>query len=284
MSFPFANTIDVGQGNEFVMLGIAFGIYGAARRRWAVCGIGLGVATVLKVSPVLLVVYLLVRGRRRPAVWAAATVASLTVLAAAVGRPLEVWAWIRTVAPGIGHGSFHVWNQALVGWLARMTSFGRADLTAQSTLAPIWSTLAYLIAAVVLVALWSRRRRQPLVPLELGAVVLVALLIGPLSWEHYFVWAFVPFVLCFDVDLWVGRTRGEVAVLLLALALGTYLLTLPLQTLWTVTDTMAWRVVVTGPATCAAMLYLVVVVRLLRSTPQPDDDAARDVEAVHVAA
>ncbi len=61
VSFPFANTIDVGQGNELVMLGLAFGVYGAARRRWAVCGIGLGVATILKVSPVLLVVYLVAR-------------------------------------------------------------------------------------------------------------------------------------------------------------------------------------------------------------------------------
>ena len=147
VSFPFANTIDVGQGNEFVMLGIAFGIYGAMRRRWAVCGIGLGVATILKVSPVLLVIYLVARGRRLPALWAAGTVVVLSAVAAVVGRPVELVHWLQHVAPAIGKGSIHVWNQSLVGWLARVTSGGHLDATVQSTLAPIWSFAAYALAA-----------------------------------------------------------------------------------------------------------------------------------------
>lgn len=263
VSFPLANTIDVGQGNEFVMLGIAFGIYGAMRRRWAVCGIGLGVATILKVSPVLLVIYLVARGRRLPALWAAGTVGVLSAVAAVVGRPVELVHWLRHVAPAIGHGSIHVWNQSLVGWLARVTSSGHVDATVQSTLAPIWSLVAYALAAGALFALWARRRRVPLQPLELGAVCLVALLVGPLSWEHYFVWAFVPFVLCFDLDLWIDRSRREVAVLIAALAVGTCLLAVPLQTLWSMTDVVAWRAVITGPATIAALLYLAVAARLL---------------------
>ena len=211
ISFPFANTIDVGQGNEFVMLGLAAGIWGVMRGRWGVAGIGLGLATLLKVSPVLLIIYLLLRGERRPAIWAAATGAVLSLTAALVGRPLELWNWLRDVAPEIGRGSLHVWNQAGVGWLARLTSSGHVDLAVQRTLPQFWSLLAYALAGVTVVALWSHRRNRPIVPLELGLLVLVALLVGPLSWEHYFVWAFIPFVLCFDVELWAGRTRAGVA-------------------------------------------------------------------------
>jgi hypothetical protein len=122
----------------------------------------------------------------------------------------------------------------------------------------------------------EHRRSRPIVPLELGLLVLVALLVGPLSWEHYFVWAFIPFVLCFDVHLWAGRSRSEVAVLLGALAVGTYLLVVPVQSLWTMSDMAPWRAALTSPATVAAALYLAVVVRLLTTVRHLEDDAARE--------
>ena len=178
-----------------------------------------------------------------------------------------------------------MWNQALVAWLARVTSSGHLDATAQTTLAPIWSVLAYALAGAALLALWSRRRGAPLQPLELGAVCLVALLVGPLSWEHYFVWAFVPFVLCFDLALWEGRGRREVTMLVAALAVGTVLLALPLQSLWSMTDAAAWRAVITGPATFAALLSLAVATRLLRRTSKRErDDELLAHDAVHAAA
>jgi hypothetical protein len=141
-----------------------------------------------------------------------------------------------------------------------------------------WSLLAYALAGLAIVRLWRYRRNRPIVPLELGVLVLIALLVGPLSWEHYFVWAFIPFVLCFDVELWVGRPRGEVAVLLAALASGTYLLSIPVQSLWTMSEAAPWRAVLTSPATVAAMLYLAVVVRLLTRVRAREDDAVRDAE------
>ena len=156
VSFPLANTIDVGQGNEFVMLGIAFGIYGAMRRRWAVCGIGLGVATILKVSPVLLVIYLVARGRRLPALWAAGTVVVLSAGAAVVGRPVELVHWLQHVAPAIGKGSIHVWNQSLVGWLARVTSGGHLDDRACSRPWRRFRTLGLPVAGLVVAIAASR--------------------------------------------------------------------------------------------------------------------------------
>ncbi len=276
LSFPFANTIDVGQGNEFVMLGFAAGIWGVVRRRWGIAGIGLGVATILKVSPVLLLVYLVVRGERRPAIWAAATAVSLSFVAALVGRPLELWTWVRDVAPQIGRGSLHVWNQSVVAWVARLTSSAHTDLAAQHQLAQVWSLSAYAVAALVVVGLWRLRRRTPIAPLELGLLVLVALLVGPLSWEHYFVWAFIPFVLCFDVRLWARRTRTDIALMLGMLAVGTCLFTVPVQSLWTMSDSAPWRAALTSPGTVGALLYLVVAVRmLLRRTTEEDDAAPR---------
>ena len=125
---------------------------------------------------------------------------------------------------------------------------------------------------------------MPLQPLELGAVCLVALLVGPLSWEHYFVWAFVPFVLCFDLEP-LGRsepTRGGAAH---RRTRGRDVSArVPLQTLWSMTDVVAWRVVITGPATIAALLYLAVVgVRSAVAHTADTTTSRRDVDAVHVA-
>jgi hypothetical protein len=201
----------------------------------------------------------------------------LSVTAALVGRPLELWNWLRDVAPEIGRGSLHVWNQALVASLARLTSSGHINLAVQRMLPQFWSLFAYALAGLAIVRLWRYRRNRPIVPLELGVIVLIALLMGPLSWEHYFVWAFIPFVLCFDVELWAGRTRAEVAVLLAALAFGTYLLTIPVQSLWTMSEAAPWRAALTSPATVATVLYLAVVVRLLTRVRAVEDDEARGV-------
>ena len=63
--FPLVKGLSLGQNNGLVMLALAVGLFGAARGRWALAGVGLGVATALKVSPGLLVIYLLLRGKTR---------------------------------------------------------------------------------------------------------------------------------------------------------------------------------------------------------------------------
>ncbi len=40
------------------------------------------------------------------------------------------------------------------------------------------------------------------IPLELGALILVILVAGPLSWDHYFVWAAIPLVAMIDARYW----------------------------------------------------------------------------------
>jgi hypothetical protein len=66
-------------------------------------------------------------------------------------------------------------------------------------------------------------------------------------------------------------------VLLAALAFGTYLLTIPVQSLWTMSDAAPWRAALTSPATVATVLYLAVVVRLLTRVRAVEDDEARGV-------
>jgi alpha-1,2-mannosyltransferase len=206
-SFPALRTLEVGQGNELVMLGLAVGVWGASRQRWGLAGVGLGIATMLKVSPVFLLVYLVLRGNWRAARSALVTVVAMSGLASIIGRPTDLVVWIRDVVPSASSGPIHVYNQSLVASIERLVT----NPSAFGTFAALGVVhfLAYAIAGAGTLGLWYARRRSPFVPLELGALILVVLLAGPLSWDHYFTWALIPITLMIDVDLWRGRSRTE---------------------------------------------------------------------------
>ena len=49
-------------------------------------------------------------------------------------------------------------------------------------------------------------------PLELGVLILVILVAGPLTWDHYYVWALLPLVLVLDLERWqelMDRLGGD---------------------------------------------------------------------------
>ena len=200
------------------MLGLALGIWGISRERWGVAGIGLGLATVLKVSPVLLLVYLLIRGRRTPVWWAAGTAAVTVALAGVVGRPGDLLVWLQDVTPEVSKGTMRAYNQSIVGALSRLST-GAIDLsTARSPGA--WYLLAYVFWGAALFGLWRLRRGKPFDLLEFGVLILVAVIAGPLSWDHYSTWALVTVVLLADCTRWARVRTVEAVGLLVALAVG----------------------------------------------------------------
>ena len=85
MSWPLTSTLSIGQANERVMLCVALAVAAAARERWPVVGIVLGCAAILKVTPALIVVYLVVRGRKQVLGYALGAAAGVSVVAAAIG-------------------------------------------------------------------------------------------------------------------------------------------------------------------------------------------------------
>jgi hypothetical protein len=263
---PIVRSLGLGQGNGLVMLALALAIWGASRNRWGVVGVGLGVATVLKVSPVLLVVYLLLRGRRR-AVWsAAATVAGALALSAALGRPGDLWAWIRDVGPAASKGTVSAWNQSLVGYLARLTT-PLVDLTSRRPPGG-WQLVAYVVWGVAVLGLWRLRRGRAVDPLELGALVLVLLVAGPLSWDHYFAWAILPLVLLADPGRWERLGTAERIAVGAASVSALWLLHAPVRIpgASAVADDW-WLRVGTGPYTLAAALLLLATVWLIARAP-----------------
>jgi alpha-1,2-mannosyltransferase len=287
MSWPLTSTLWIGQANELVMVCLAVAAAAAARERWPLVGVALGCAAILKLTPVLIVLYLVVRGRKQVIGYALAAAVAVSGLAAAVGRPFDAWVWVRDVLPNASGGSLYVGNQSIVGWLARITS----PITSLDHQWPVGGEryVSWMLIAGFGALLLRLRRGRPVVPIEIGAAVLVVLVAGPLSWDHYFVWAFVPLVLVLDPRAWVGPSRRERGLwatgVVTTVALLTVRLPVPSPAAVRADGLVRWY---GSPYTIAALVLLVVVLRQLsdradepRPVPRPNEHSfGRTLEPV----
>ena len=89
-----------------------------APRRSRFLGVGIGLATAIKLVPGIFILYLLVSGRRRGTVVAAVTAAVATLIAGAAAPAESTTYWTQRLVNGDGVGQlFYVMNQSLNGVL-----------------------------------------------------------------------------------------------------------------------------------------------------------------------
>ncbi|MFD9003799.1 glycosyltransferase 87 family protein [Streptomyces sp. NPDC059582] len=207
---PVWTTLRYGQINLLLAVLVLWDLSRRRADRWA--GLGIGLATAVKLTPGLFVVFLLAAGvtsrvrhgraghRLRHACGAAAAFTGATVLAAAV-LPYDSWRyWTVMVfrAGRVGHAE-ETANQALRGLLARFLHIPEPGA--------LWVAAVALVTvgglAVAVVAELRGQRSWAVI-----ACAVTALLVSPVSWSHHWVWC-VPLVLLLG-------TRGHRAA-----ALGT---------------------------------------------------------------
>ena len=187
---PIHETMAFGQVNVFLLAVVAFDVlFGVARgRRWG--GILIGLATAVKLTPGIFIVYLLVTRRWRAAITASAAAAAATLLAAAV-MPHESWVfWTDAIwhTDRIGRIDF-VSNQSVAGLIAR--AFDHAYATG-------WVLLPLTLA--VLAVWFVKSRRAVFGGDEVAGLALTGLcqiLVSPISWIHHLTWAVPAFAVLF---------------------------------------------------------------------------------------
>jgi alpha-1,2-mannosyltransferase len=280
--YPFVESIGLGQVDGYVMLALAIAIWASVRDRWRVVGAALGVAALLKISPGLLLVYLVLRGRRTVILPAIISAGALLGIATVVGRPGDTVKWVTDVLPEVSKGGLLVNNQSIPAWVARLFGSNLNWLSLDTDLGA-WRFLAFLVMVAGVAAVFLLRRGRPFVPLELGAVILVALLAGPVTWDHYPTWAVLTLVLMADLRWWEGRRVGEIVALLAVLAGGLALMWK--KTLYPTADVVRsdWtRRLESGTKTVGMMAFLAVALWLLARPPEamapeggPDASARR---------
>jgi hypothetical protein len=191
-------TITFGQINMLLVVLILADLLFAVpqARRWA--GVGVGLATALKLFPGIFIVYLLATRRWRAAAVASATAAAATLLAAAIA-PRDSWRfWTQELwdTERVGRTDI-VGNQSLFGLLSRFTAPEKPDRL-------LW---LLLVTAVAVYGLWratrAARAGDALTGLTLAG--LVGALASPITWTHHIYWFVPAVVLLVDAALSADR-------------------------------------------------------------------------------
>jgi len=157
-------------------------------------GVGIGLATAIKLVPAIFIVYLLVTRRWRAAAVAAGTAVAVTLLAWAVA-PRESWVFFSDRllhAEGIGRVSYE-FNQSLMGLLARFASPAEPSQLGWLMLAP----------PVLVYGLW-RAGRAAAAGDEVAGLTLVGLagsLASPVTWAHHIFWVVPALLVLVDAAL-----------------------------------------------------------------------------------
>lgn len=206
---PTRETVTFGQINMLLILLILGDLLIAVPRnsRWA--GVGIGLATALKLFPGIFIVYLLVTRRWRAAITASAAAAVATLLAAAVA-PRDSWRfWTHELwaTDRVGRTDY-TGNQSLLGLLGRLTAPDEPSRL-------LWLAL---VALAVGYGMWraARAARAGDEVAGLALTGLVAALISPITWTHHVYWFVPALVVLVDAGLPAEGRRARPALLALA--------------------------------------------------------------------
>ena len=231
---PVLDSLLLGQTDAVILLLLVISFCAYRRGRDVLAGAPLGLAAMIKISPVLLILYSLLKRKKR--VFASAVAAMLFLGGASLLLAgFEAHAvFVTEILPKLLAGSAHFENQSLNGFFNRLflgSQFvtGLADvpplpqarfLTMVCSLLIVGST-AYLIGT-------NRGSRADLrVDLEFSLVVIMLPLISSIAWHHYMTWYVLPFLVLLNPRLG-ERLRGTVGKAVLVAGVLSYLiLTVP---------------------------------------------------------
>lgn len=200
---PVRSTFGLGQINLILMALLLVDLLGHLPRRYR--GILVGVATGIKLTPGIFIVFLLVTRRFREAAMACAATAATIAIGWLVLPGSATAFWTRYIFdPGRPGPAHYISNQSLRGATTRIT---------ETPTSPLWLLKAMIVGAVGLLTAKRLHERG----LRLDAVVVTAftgLLVSPISWSNHWVWALPA-----AVALWSHR-RTFAAVWIAVFAVG----------------------------------------------------------------
>jgi alpha-1,2-mannosyltransferase len=196
---PMRETFLFGQVNAILLLLVAADLLFLVRNNRSVAGVGIGLATAIKLTPGIFIVYLIITKRYRAAAVASGTTMAATLLAGAVAPDAsrEFWTDALWNTSRVGDEAF-VSNQSLNGVIHRWDHEQP-------------STIAWIALVLIAMAVWAWRSRQAVrhgdeaTGLALTGIIMV--LISPITWVHHLVWVLPGLVLLVDRGLVHGLSK-----------------------------------------------------------------------------
>jgi alpha-1,2-mannosyltransferase len=206
---PLRETVGFGQVNMLLLFLVLADFRFFIGRGSRLGGVAVGLATAVKLTPGIFVLYLLVTRRYRAALTAMGTASGATVLAMLVAPEAsrEFWTDALWDTDRVGTLSF-ISNQSLEGFAARLRPAHPSML--------LWAALV-----VVTLAVWAWRVRRADDRTGVALTGVAACLVSPVTWIHHLVWLLPALLLLLDHAV---RSRGRARWGWLALCTALYAL------------------------------------------------------------
>jgi len=178
-----------------------------------------GLASALKVMPILFVGYLLYRRRWQAAFWAIFTTAAFTVSPCLLmGRDrytanFSHWATMLPQNPSWDAGQRNqsllaLWDRIIGHGLVPLASPGATylEMSGAPWVKAAWLATVLVLGLAMLVSFRGRPERDSLPALlEWSAVFVASSIVGPVGWKHYFVVLLLPNMVLY----WIWRSQGD---------------------------------------------------------------------------
>jgi alpha-1,2-mannosyltransferase len=180
--YPLWVDVVQGQANLLVLLLVTVGMVGVLRGRPAF-GAAIGVAAALKLTPLILVVWLLLDRRFRAAAFVLGGFTILT-LAGALLRFQDTVAYVGQVLPALASGTAFYANQSLAGMLDRTLS---SNAYTQPWISLPWVSLLLIAVGVILISWWWWQTRRHSAEARGVAFIPLVPLLSSVTWTHHLV-------------------------------------------------------------------------------------------------
>lgn len=206
---PLIWAMAIGQTSLIVLALLAGTLLTWKRGRDVAAGVLLGLAVSIKLTPALLSVFFLWRGRPKIA-WVSLAVFAGTQIASIAALGWEPHrAFYMDVIPSMSGGTCYFLNQSLGAFFNRLLTPGdvrQVDLVS-SVPARVLTILTSLALLGACAAFLTRTPRGDSLSdeIQFGSVVLLTLILSPISWTHHYLAALLPL---FAVVGSIGRRRS----------------------------------------------------------------------------
>lgn len=224
--------LQMGNVNVVIFFLLALTLFLLVKGRDVFAGIPLGVAVSIKLMPILIIFYLLIKKKFLAAGTAVATTALLTVMGVVICGWEVSKAFVSDILPKIGWleisqdapSKFTTINQSLHGFFLRLFSDSPDDFTTPLLNSPgtvlvltLLSTVLLLSASVWVILGKDCKDESRRLALGFGLFVLIMHLVSSISWVDHLVSVLIPLVLLLD---WIEEKGNEKLPLFYAAAVG----------------------------------------------------------------
>ncbi len=190
--FPEKFTLGMGQINNVILLLEVGFIYCYFKKLDYLAGVFLAFAIALKLSPVLLLLYVVIDRRWKMLFSTLLVLLGIGFVVGLFVSPNLNIHFLTAVLPGIlGSWKGDYYNQSLSGFLLR-------DVHSIFLQQLLRTGLGILFLIFSLMLLWKYHKKNDATDLlSLSILITISLVINTFSWQHHFVWLLIPLIVTF---------------------------------------------------------------------------------------